>query len=401
MVAQVKSTSGVCRQILHIDMDAFFVSVEEVRDPSLTGKPVIVGGDPNGRGVVAAASYAAREYGIHSAMPLATARRLCPHAIFLRGSHGVYGEFSSRVFDVLDKYSPSVEPMSLDEAYLDLTGCERLHGPTLNTAERIRNQIKETVGINASIGIAANKLLAKIASDYAKPSGMLWIPQGQERKFLAPLPMGRLPGIGPKSEQQFQRMGIKTIGQLAALPRELLEDVYGKYGADLFLKARGIHNSPVLKREDTRSIGRETTLESDSIDRAFLESTLSYLVEKAAAQLRDSGLRARCVTLKLRYSDFKTVTRSRKLCEAVCEDHVIYATAARLFGELFTRRTRVRLVGVSLSSLTPGRSTQTDLFENVSPEQWDRLYRGIDRIRHKYGFHSILRGRSWSEDFSR
>lgn len=400
MVSLVTNSTEVCRQILHIDMDAFFVSVEEVRDPSLAGKPVIVGGDPNGRGVVAAASYAARKYGIHSAMPLVTARRLCPHAIFLRGSHGVYGKFSSRVFDVLEKYSPSVEPMSLDEAYLDLTGCERLHGPILQTAERMRNEIKKTVGINASIGIASNKLIAKVASDYAKPSGMLWIPQGKERRFLAPLPVGRLPGIGPKSVQQFQRMGIKTIGQLAELPRELLEKTYGKYGADLYLKARGIHDSPVLKRGDNQSIGRETTLESDSLNPAFLESTLSYLVEKAAAQLRDSGLRARCVTLKLRYSDFKTLTRSRTLCEAVCEDHVIYGTAVGLFRKLFTHCTRVRLIGVSLSSLTPYRSAQMDLFEKMSPEHWDRLYRGIDRIRHKYGFRSILRGRSRVDGFS-
>ena len=193
------------REILHVDMDAFFVSVEEVFDPSLKGKPVVVGGDPNGRGVVAAASYAARKYGIHSAMPLARARRLCPQTIFVRGSHHLYAEFSDRIFALLGRYSPLVEPMSLDEAYVDLTGCQRLHGPVLSTAERIRDEIKTKVGIDASIGIASNKLLAKIASGCAKPSGMLWIAPGQEERFLAPLPVSRVPGVGRKSGELIER----------------------------------------------------------------------------------------------------------------------------------------------------------------------------------------------------
>jgi DNA polymerase IV len=389
------------RDILHVDMDAFFVSVEEVRDPSLVGKPVIVGGDPNGRGVVAAASYAARKYGIHSAMPLAKARRLCPHAIFLRGSHGVYGEFSRRVFAILEKYSPLVEPMSLDEAYVDLTGCQKLHGPVLETAERIRNEIKKEVGINASIGIASNKLLAKVASAYVKPNGILWIAPGKEKKFLEPLPVGRIPGVGPKSYERFKRMGIKTVGHLAALPRELLEEVHGKWGAGLYLKSRGICQSQVTgQEEDSRSISRETTLETDSLDAGFLESRLSYLVEKAAAQLRGSKLYVRTVTLKLRTSDFKTVTRSCTLKEPTSEDHVIFKTAVELLRKLFTSRTRVRLIGISLSSLTRNSCAQTDLFEKTTRKQWDRLYQGIDRIRSKYGFRSILRATSRGGDKS-
>ncbi len=389
------------REILHVDMDAFFVSVEEVRDPSLKGKPVIVGGDPNGRGVVTAASYAARKYGIHSAMPLAKAKRLCPHAIFLRGSHGVYGEFSRRVFAILEKYSPLVEPMSMDEAYVDLTGCQKLHGPVLETAERIRNEIKKEVGIHASIGIASNKLLAKVASAYVKPNGILWIAPGKEKKFLEPLPVGRIPGVGSKSYEQFKRMGIKTVGHLAALPRELLEEVHGKWGTGLYLKSRGICQSPVVgNEEDSRSISRETTLETDSLDARFLESKLSYLVEKAAAQLRGSELYVRTVTLKLRTSDFKTVTRSRTLKEPTSEDHVIFNTAVELLRKLLTSRTRVRLIGISLSSLTRNSCAQTDLFQETTHKQWGRLYQGIDRIRSKYGFHSILRATSRGGDKS-
>lgn len=376
-------------------MDAFFVSAEEVLDPSLRGKPVIVGGDPNSRGVVASASYAARRYGVRSAMPLASARRLCPHAIFLRGNHRIYGEFSERIFNLLDAHSPCMEPVSVDEAYLDLTGCERLHGPVLSMAERIRNEIKSAVGINASIGIATNKLVAKVASDSAKPSGMLWIAAGKERTFLAPLPATRLPGVGPKCGERLKRMGVKTIGDLARLPRTLLEEAYGRHGTGLYQKARGQCDSPVAKREEIKSISRETTLATDSADAELLASTLSRLVEKAAAQLRASGLYTRRVTLKLRYSDFTTVTHSHTLAEAVCEDHVIFRTVIELFKTRVARRARVRLVGVGLSSLAARGPEQTELFATVSRGQWDRLYQGIDNIRAKYGFSSILRGTSW------
>ncbi len=383
------------RTILHIDMDAFFVSVEETLDPSLCGKPVVVGGDPNGRGVVAAASYAARRFGIHSAMPVAAARRLCPDAIFLRGSHRRYSEMSEQIFRIMEQYSPSVEPMSLDEAYLDLTGCELLHGPTLNTAERIRDKIKDTVGINASIGIASNKLIAKIASGYAKPSGMLWIPEGKERRFLAPLPIGSLPGVGPKGGKQLQRMGIRTVNDLTNLPRQLLEDAFQKWGTALYLKARGVCHSEVEGRSDARSISRETTFEEDTLDLEFLESALSYLVEKASAQLREDAWGARCISLKLRYSDFQTVTRSQTLDEATNEDYVIYQTTANLLRcQLNQRRTRIRLIGVALTRLGMPGPVQADLFAALDPRQWDQLYQGIDRIRDKYGFHSILRGRT-------
>ncbi len=387
------------REILHVDMDAFFVSVEEALDPSLKGKSVIVGGDPGGRGVVAAASYAARRYGIHSAMPLGRARRLCPHAIFLRGSHGVYSEFSRRVFRLLADYSPEVEPLSLDEAYLDLTGCARLNGPALATAERILRAIQSEVGINASAGLASNKLLAKVASAHAKPSGLLWIAPGMEGRFLAPLPVDRLPGIGNKSGERFRRLGIHTVGDLARLPLELLREVYGAWGDKLHLRARGICTSPVEgERADARSISRETTFETDSIDPAFLQATLSYLSEKAAAALRKEGLYARSITLKLRYSDFRTVTRSLTLPEATAQDACIIRTALGLLDRLLKGRIRVRLIGVSLTSLTRSPNPQADLFAEPAPEKWDSLYQGIDRIRGKYGFRSILRAASLPRD---
>ena len=387
------------RKILHVDIDAFFVSVEEALDPSLKGKPVIVGGDPDGRGVVAAASYAVRRYGVHSAMPIAQAKRLCPHAIFLSGSHRRYSEYSAKVFEILKRYSPLVEPMSLDEAFVDLTGCERLHGPVLKSAEKIRNEIREALGLNASIGIASNKLLAKIASAYCKPNGMLWIAPGMEQRFLAPLPIQRVPGIGPKGGAELRRMGIKSVGDLARLPLELLEEAYGKWGVSLYSKARGISDSPVIGEvEDPRSISRETTLEMDSADPLFLESTLSYLTEKAAGQLRENKLFARTVTLKLRYSDFKTVTRSKTLEMPTAEDHTLFKIGAGLLRKLFTRRVRVRLIGIAFTSLTATPYRQEGLFDSKGGQCWDDLYQGIDRIRHKYGFRSILRARSNQRD---
>jgi len=384
------------RNILHVDMDAFFVSVEEVFDPSLCDKPVVVGGDPGGRGVVAAASYEARRYGIHSAMPLARAQRLCPHAIFLRGSIKRYSKFSKRIFDVLRTYSPLVEPVSLDEAFVDLTGCQRLHGPLLDTVERIRNKILEQVGIYASIGIASNKLVAKVASKYAKPKGMLWIASGMERRFLAPMGVERIPGIGPKGTAELRRIGVRTVARLAQVPLTRLERAYGKWGAALYFKARGICEYPVISEEtDNRSVSRETTLEEDSFNPEFLDSVLSYLVEKVASQLREDKLFARSVTLKLRYSDFKTVTRCHTLRTATADDGVIFHVASALLRKLFTSCSGVRLIGISLSSLGRHRFQQVDLFDSISLEQRGRLLQSIDHIRGKYGFHSILRAGSF------
>jgi DNA polymerase-4 len=351
---------------------------------------------------VAAASYTARKYGIHSAMPLARARRLCQSAIFLRASHRHYEEFSRRIFNVLREYSPLVEPMSLDEAFVDLTGCLRLHGSLLDTAQQIHDKIREQIGINSSIGIASNKLIAKVASAEVKPRGMLWIISGMERRFLAPLRVSRIPGIGPKSAMELRRMGIHTVAQLEKLPMEWLEQAYGKWGTALYLKARGVCERPVItENEHSRSISRETTLEEDSVDPQFIKSVLSYLVEKAASQLRRDNLYMRSVTLKLRYSDFKTVTRCHTLREFTNDDRIIFHAACSLFMKLFNQRTRVRLIGVSFSSLDRKKFRQADLFEQVSPERRDRLFQSIDHIRAKHGFHSVLKARSIHDNSER
>jgi DNA polymerase IV len=370
----------------------FFVSVEEVLDPSLKGKPVVVGGSAEGRGVVSAASYTARKFGIHSAMPIAKAKRLCSHAIFLLGSHRLYSEYSTKVFEILKIYSPLVERMSLDEAFVDLTGCKKLHGPILKTAETIHNEIRDRLGLNASIGIATNKFMAKIASAYCKPNGMLWIVPGSEQRFLAPLPIKRILGIGPKGCAKLNRMGVKSVADLSRLPLELLEETHGKWEVSLYRKARGISCSPVnAETEDPRSISRETNFATDSTDLLFLESTLSYLTEKTTAQLRSNGLFAKTVTLKLRYSDFKMVTRSQTLDWPTAADHKLLKTATKILRKIFYGRMQLRLIGISLSSLTAHPYQQEDFFDLKDSERRDRLYQGIDRIRKKYGFRSILR----------
>ncbi len=286
-----------------------------------------------------------------------------------------------------------MEPVSLDEAYVDLTGCERLHGPVLVAAEKIKKEIHAQTGLSASIGIAANKLLAKVASDFAKPNGMLWIAPGKESKFLAALPVRRLPGVGKKGGAELRRMGIRTVGQLAAQPRRVLQNAHGKWGAALHARVHGLCEDRVQEHAgDSRSISRETTFAKDTGDTVFLEATLCRLVEEVAAQLRASGLYARSVTLKLRAPDFTTRTRSHTLAEPVSEDHLILQTVLRLLRK--ERRTRVRLIGVSLSSLSRDARLQNDLFEPADLKEWDRLYNSIDRIRSKYGFDAILRGKS-------
>lgn len=392
------------RKIVHIDMDAFFVSVEEALDPSLKGKPVVVGGDPDGRGVVSAASYTARRFGIRSAMPLVQARRLCPKAIFLRGSMSKYSEFSRQIFKVFDRYSPCVEPVSVDEAYLDLTGCERLHGPLLSTVERIRDEIWDTVGIPASAGIASNKLLAKIASGFCKPAGMLWIVPGKEQRFLQSLPISRMPGVGAKGKNELLRIGCQTIGDVANLPQEQLEKIFGKWGTTLFQKSRGLCDR-VVKNEESEnrcSISRETTLKTDSSDRLYLRSQLSLLLEKATDQLRHSKLYAKSITVKLRYSNFKTESRSKTLDSASAEDDILLRVANELFqNALGTQNIRIRLIGICLSSLTHHRTRQIPLFHSEKPEKAERLYQSLDHIRKKYGFRSIKKAGSYQFDKQR
>lgn len=386
------------RNILHLDMDAFFVSVERARNPSLRGRPVIVGGNTYGRGVVSSASYEARRYGVRSAMPLVQARRLCPQAVFIQGDQRLYEEMASKVFRILQRYCPLVEPVSIDEAYLDLTGCERLHGAPLEAASRIREEIFRTLGLSASIGISTNRLVSKVASRMAKPAGILQVHPGYEASFLAPLPVEILPGVGPRTHRRLSLLNIRTVGELAMMDPQWLEHALGRMGRLLHLRARGVDASPILQRESPpRSISREVTLQEDTLDRRYLERILYELSQRVGMVLRRRGLRARCVRLKLRYCDFETLTRSATFWEPADMDHIIFQEARRLMEGLLRRRVRVRLLGVNVSGLarTP---IQLPLFAREPSLRGRALYRAMDSIRERYGPTALQVGRIIQEN---
>ena len=381
------------RRILHIDMDAFFASVERVLDPSLEGKPVIVGGDPDGRGVVCTASYEARAFGVHSAMPLATAKRLCPHAVFVEGHFDDYRDASDHIMNVLEAISPRIERISLDEAYADITGSLRLFGSGRAVAMKLRREIRERTGLAGSVGIAGNKLVAKIASDEAKPDGLVEVRPGGERAFLAPLSVSRLPGVGARTREALEQLGVRTIGHLAALPQEALTKVFGQSGYALQHRAEGIDFSPVEPAAYAKSIGRETTFQEDLVDWNRIESVLCYLMEKATYALREQLMETRCVTLRVRYADFKTLTFARTLAEPTDLDTVVYETLRELLPKAKSRRARVRLIGVSLSSLVHNQH-QLSLFPTRAHEKWRRALAAVDRVRDRYGFDLLRSARS-------
>ena len=384
-------------------MDAFFVSVELLARPELRGKPVVVGGRPDHRGVVTAASYEARRYGVQSAMPLRTAARLCPHAVFLDGHHELYGEWSDRIAAILAKYSPVVEMVSIDEAYLDLAGTERLHGPPLAAAHKLLREIGSTTGLPCSGGLAATRLVAKVASEQAKPRGLLWVPAGCEARFLAPLPVRKVPGIGRVTEQALRGLGIETVGQLAAVPQEKLEESFGQWGTALARKARGGDAYEFLVDAEPKSISANHTFPEDTDDRAVLDSTLSFLCQKVAKRLRESGLDARTLTLTIRYAGFETITRAHTLPEATHLDRVIHDTHKQLFEAHWDRRHKVRLLGASLSSLEhpAAAGQQLGLLNAGEREKLERLARATDRLRDRFGFSKLQLGgslRSGEED---
>jgi DNA polymerase-4 len=379
--------------ILHIDLDAFFASVEQVRDPRLRGRPVIVGGNPDGRGVVSAASYEARKFGVHSAMPMARAKRLCPDAVFLRGDFRLYGAASRAVLRILREHSPRVEAVSIDEAVLDLGGLRRLFGPPVDVADRIRREIRDRLRLSASMGLSTNRLVSKVASDFAKPGALVRVDAGYEARFLAPLPIGRLPGVGKKMEVRLNDLGLFTVGDLAALDRRLVERAFGTGGLHLYRRARGEGSVTLREERSPLSISRETTFETDTADRDRVEGALVALGERACRALRRAGMSARTVTVKIRYADFRTVSGSAPLAPPTAADHEILPPALTALTRVWTRRARIRLVGIALSgfSRTPD---QIDLFPRPDEERGRALYRAIDDIRERFGFESLARARA-------
>lgn len=375
------------RDILHVDMDAFFASVEQVLAPRLQGKAVIVGGHVDDRSVVASASYEARKFGVKSAMPIAQARRFCPDGVFLRGNFHAYGEFSDRVHDILRRFTPLVEAMSLDDFYLDLTGCRRLHGSPLRAAEKIKETVLSQTGLNVSIGVAANKLVAKVASGLAKPNGVLEVWRGCEAAFLRPLPVEKLPGVGPSTAASLDKFNLTALGEVARVPREMLQRAFGLAGAVLWEYANGRDDSEVDPEVGLpKSIGREQTFPQDTTDHNRVRTMLYYLTERAARQLREERLLARRVTVKVRYADFRTVTSARSLNAPGDHDDVLYEAALERVERLMRQRMGIRLVGVTLSHLTSGEGRQAELFVESDLQRRRRFYRGLDRLRERFGF---------------
>jgi DNA polymerase-4 len=376
------------RIVFHVDMDAFFVSVEELFDPSLKGQPVVVGGQRNERGVVSAASYTARKFGVHSAMPLRTAAKLCPQAIFVDGHPNRYREYSAKVYEVLNRFSPKLEMVSIDEAYVDMTGTERLHGPPLRAAHALHKIMKDETRLNCSIGIGTSRLIAKVCSDQAKPNGVLWILPGREVEFLAPLEVRRIPGVGRVMEKRLQERGITKVGDLASHDEQWLKETFGALGVALAGKSRGLDaggwfDSDIGDEEGPKSISHEHTFTEDTRDQEKLESTLARLTEMVCRRLREQKLYARTLQLKLRNSAFQTITRAHTLNRPTSVDSEVLAAIRELFRSNW-KGDAVRLLGVHVSHFEE-ESGQMGLDGLRSHEKWNQALSAADRLREKYG----------------
>ncbi|MFB0566203.1 MAG: DNA polymerase IV [Candidatus Aminicenantaceae bacterium] len=376
------------RCIVHIDIDAFFAAVEELLNPSLKGKPVIVGGLPHERGVASTASYEARRYGVHSGMPLRKAYQLCPCGIFIRGNYQIYKVFSEKFFRLLSSYTPDVEEASLDEAYLDLTRCRPLYCSFSSAAREIKQRVEKELGLSVSMGLAPNKILAKLATSRAKPGGFFELEHGKGEEFLKSLGIESLPGIGPKAQVILKMLNIRKIGDLWGLPRTTLRSLFGLNGDELYLQSRGIDSRPVVTAYIPKSISRETTFLEDIWSRRLLLAHLAYLCDRLTLPLRGGRLFAHIIEVKVRYSDFKTGARRRLLISPIQDMTKVYKIAEELFLQLFSSsRLSLRLVGVKASDLV--RARPLSLFEPYS-ERSERLGLAVDRVREKYGFGSLL-----------
>ena len=380
----------VTRRIMHLDMDAFYAAVEQSDNPELSGKPVLVGGSM--RGVVCAASYEARRYGVHSAMPVFQARKLCPHGVFLPVRMSRYREVSRIVMEILRGISPLVEQVSIDEAFADITGTERLHGPSYALAHRTKAAILEATSLTCSIGIAPNKFLAKIASDFKKPDGLTILEEDQVQEFLKHLPVGKIPGVGKKSGEELRKLGIVFASDILRFPEQLWENKFGRWGAALYAKAQGIDNSAVEPYSDPKSISAEETFPKDTGNIAELEKMLLSQAEEVGREIRKLGFKARTVILKIKLSDFKMITRSRTLPEPFDTTDVLFNTGHKLLSDLKLTRT-VRLIGIGVSNLSSGPSQMTISSQREETDRQGRLDRALDQIHSRFSGNMVVRGR--------
>jgi DNA polymerase IV len=384
------------RAIIHLDMDAFYASVEQLDHPAYRGKPVVVGADPKGgagRGVVAACSYEARRFGIRSALPIGRAYRLCPAAIFVRPRIQRYSEMSDRIFAILREYTDLMEPLSIDEAFLDVTASQRLFGPAAEIGRTLKARIRSELGLVASIGLAPNKFLAKVGSDLGKPDGFVVVAPGKEREFLDPLSISRLWGVGPKTEARLRQMGFQTIGQIARSRVEELEGILGQGGHDIWELANGEDDRPVEPEQEAKSIGAEQTFSEDTEDRALIRKTILELADRVGSRLRREGVLAGGVTLKFRDHTFHTVTRAAVLDRPTDVGDDLFREAWRLLDKLEWKGSRVRLVGVTaarLASCAAAPRGQLSLF-SPPPDPRRDLARTVDKIRERFGGDAITR----------
>ncbi|HEY6906935.1 MAG TPA: DNA polymerase IV [Ignavibacteriaceae bacterium] len=374
------------RTIFHLDLDAFFVSVERILDPSLKGKPVIVGGDPHGRGVVAACSYEARAYGLHSAMPIRQAFKLCPGGIYLHGHYDEYVRYSHAVKNILSGYAPVIEQASIDEFYMDFTGCRKIYGSMFSFASRLQQEIKQKLSLPCSLGIGTNKTVAKIGSDCMKPMGITYIIPGMEKEFLSHMPVETLPGVGKVLSKQLNSKGFFVIGDITRLSTDYWGAAYGKYGIDLWHKANGEGTEYLTVEREQKSISKETTFGSDVTSNEKIYEVLFELTGRVCQNLRDENFIASTISIKLRYSDFQTLTRSRTI-KPTDDDKIIFETAKNLLMKCHTRRVGVRLIGVGVSKFS-NFCEQEVLFEDEEIKR-KKLFRAIDFLRNKYSYSII------------
>jgi DNA polymerase-4 len=373
------------RTIAHFDLDSFFVSVECLKNRSLIGKPIAVGGHSE-RGVIASCSYEARKFGVKSAMPVRLARRLCPELIIVSGDMDSYSQFSREVTEIIAERVPVFEKSSIDEFYIDMTGMDKFFGCALYTSELRKTIIKKSK-LAISYGLASNKLISKVATDEAKPNGQLEIAFGNEKNFLAPLDIEKLPMIGKQTGTLLRSMGVETISILSQIPMEMMMNLLGKNGIELWRRANGIDETPIVPYHEQKSIGTENTFESDTIDVAFLNRELVRMTEQIAFELRDNNKLAGCITVKVRYSDFQTVTK-QAVIPYCSSDHILQENVKQLFQKLYDRRLLVRLIGVRFSHLVPG-NYQIHLFDDT--HQTINLYQAIDHIKHRFGEGKLMR----------